>query len=153
MALTAYPHIKINGGSLGTSRAHQYESEVNGALHTMHLNSVGQVLIWAIPRSMHDVQIVPHEKRNLNAYAKADHPHAARVAGRAEYRCDNGRPLHTVGTGGGSDTEVHFTPAQWITDGIALHKHKQVLAGARPDEVLFHEMVHSLRAMMGLRNC
>jgi hypothetical protein len=156
MALAAYPHITIDGSSLGKSKADQYESEVKGTLHTMHLSSVGQLLIRAVPRSM---KIVPYEKRDLNAYSKANDPRAAGVAGRAEYRCDHGMPITDVlnrpylGTGGGSDTEVHFTPAQWFTDGIAHHKHKKILAAARRDEVLFHEMVHSLRQMNGLFNC
>jgi hypothetical protein len=156
MTLAAYPHITIDGGSLGKSNAHQYESEVKGTLHTMHLNSVGQILIRAIPRSM---QIVPHQEKGQNAYSQPDRYHAAGVAGRAEFRCDDGKPIMdrlkrpSVGTGGGSDTAVHFTPGQWFTDGIANHKHKKIMAGARRDEVLFHEMVHSLRQMMGLLNC
>jgi len=65
------------------------------------------------------------------------------------------------GTGLGSDVEVFFSPKMWAT---VSQKCNNVLpgnaipeqpcgAGALADEVLFHEMVHGLRQMMGIRHC
>ena len=40
-----------------------------------------------------------------------------------------------------------------MTSGMADHQHKSIGAGARRDEILFHEMAHSIRQMAGVMNC
>ena len=57
------------------------------------------------------------------------------------------------GVGGGYDVEVHFTPGQFV-DFLTAHKGRLAVdtAGAQPDEILLHEMVHGARQKRGLFN-
>jgi hypothetical protein len=48
-----------------------------------------------------------------------------------------------IGTGTGSDTEIRFSPDTFAAPGAPTGP------GAKPDEILLHEMVHGLRQMMG----
>jgi hypothetical protein len=48
-----------------------------------------------------------------------------------------------IGTGTGSDTEIRFSPSTFTAPGAPTGP------GARPDEILLHEMVHGLRQMKG----
>jgi hypothetical protein len=48
-----------------------------------------------------------------------------------------------VGTGSGSDTEIRFSVSTWTATGAPTGP------GAKPDEILLHEMVHGVRQMMG----
>jgi hypothetical protein len=48
-----------------------------------------------------------------------------------------------VGTGTGSDTEIRFSPGTFAAPGAPTGP------GAKPDEILLHEMVHGLRQMAG----
>jgi hypothetical protein len=52
-----------------------------------------------------------------------------------------------TGSGSGTDVDVHFTDAIWGASGCSGGVY-----GSLPDEVLIHEMVHGLRAMLGLFN-
>jgi hypothetical protein len=53
-----------------------------------------------------------------------------------------GQPA-AIGTGTGSDTEIRFSPNTFTAPGAPTGP------GARPDEILLHEMVHGLRQMKG----
>src|SRR6266853_1127061 len=53
-----------------------------------------------------------------------------------------GQPA-AIGTGTGSDTEIRFSPNTFTAPGAPAGP------GARPDEILLHEMVHGLRQMKG----
>jgi hypothetical protein len=48
-----------------------------------------------------------------------------------------------IGKGTGSDTEIRFSPSTFTAPGAPTGP------GARPDEILLHEMVHGLRQMKG----
>jgi hypothetical protein len=48
-----------------------------------------------------------------------------------------------IGTGTGSDTEIRFSPDTFAAPGAPTGP------GAKPDEILLHEMVHGLRQMAG----
>jgi hypothetical protein len=48
-----------------------------------------------------------------------------------------------VGTGTGSDTVVRFSKETWTAPDAPTG------AGASPDEILLHEMIHGLRQMQG----
>ena len=156
MALTPHPRVTIDGSSLGSPLFTQYESEVNGDFDTMRLNRVGQALIGALTRAL---RIQPYTGTDLNATSTPTNRGAAEVAGRRSYRCDNalprtdpaGNPI--LGTGGGSDSIVAFNPSQWLTSGIADNRRITLPVGSRRDEILFHEMVHSIRQMAGTMNC
>lgn len=156
MALTPHPRVTIDGSSLGSPQSNQYEFEVNGVFNTMQLNRVGAFLIQEFTRGL---RIQPYTGTGLNATSSPTNRGAAEVAGRRTYRCDNALPRTDAagnpirGTGGGSDSIIAFTPSQWLTRGIADHRHQTVQVGARRDEILFHEMVHSIRQMAGTMNC
>lgn len=51
-----------------------------------------------------------------------------------------------VGTGGGADDIIHYTPQMWEPEGQPRIQGP----GTRADELLFHELVHSTRNMRGL---
>jgi hypothetical protein len=53
-----------------------------------------------------------------------------------------GRPA-VIGEGTGSDTEIRFSPNTFAAPGAPTGP------GAKPDEILLHEMVHGLRQMAG----
>ena len=156
MAITPHPRVTIDGSSLGKPQADQYELDVNGVFSTIKLNRVGTLLTQEFIRGL---KIQPYTGTDLNATSSPQNRGAAEVAGRRSYRCDNalprtdgaGNPI--LGTGGGSDSIIAFNPDQWLTSGVADHQHKTILTGARRDEILFHEMVHSIRQMVGTMNC
>lgn len=54
-----------------------------------------------------------------------------------------GQP-RTIGTGQGSNSIVHFSPATWTAGSSCAAG-----PGTAGDEILLHEMVHGLRQMMG----
>lgn len=156
MALTPHPRVTIDGSSLGSPQSNQYELEVNGTFNTMQLNRVGALLVNELNRNL---RIQPYSGTGLNATSTPTNRGAAEVSGRRSYRCDNALPRTDAagnpiqGTGGGSDSVIAFTPAQWLTSGIADRQKKTISAGWRRDEILFHEMVHSVRQMIGVMNC
>jgi|GEM_PF-6210259 len=156
MALTPIAGVTIDGSSLGQPQGDQYEAEVNGTFSTIRLNRVGALLVQEFNRGL---KIQPYTGTDLNATSAAQNRPAAEVNGRLSYRCDTGMPRMDPlgnqfrGSGGGSDSIISFTPDQWLTSGVADSQHKAILAAARRDEVLFHEMVHSVRQMAGVLNC
>jgi hypothetical protein len=139
MALTPHPRVTIDGSSLGSPQSNQYEFEVNGTFNTMRLNRVGALLVDELNRNL---RIQPYSGTGLNATAAPTNRGAAEVSGRRSYRCDNALPRTDAagnpirGTGGGSDSVIAFTPAQWLTSGIADHQKKTISAGWRRDELL-----------------
>jgi hypothetical protein len=151
-----HPRVTIDGSSLGSPQSNQYEFEVNGVFKTMKLNRVGALLIQEITRNL---RIQPYVGPGVNADATTTNPRAAEVAGRQMYGCRTALPQTDAagnpirGTGGGSDVIIHFTPAQRLTSGIADHQKGTIPAAFRRDESLFHEMVHAVREMLGVRNC
>lgn len=156
MAVNPIPGVTIDGSSLGQPQADQYEAEVSGSFSTIRLNRVGALLVQEFVRGL---RIQPYTGTDLNATSGPQNRTAAEVNGRLSYRCDTGMPRvdplgnQFRGSGGGSDSIISFTPNQWSTSGIADSQHQAILAAARRDEVLFHEMVHSVRQMVGVMNC
>ena len=156
MAKNPHPRVTIDGSSLVAPDSDNYEYEVNGVYMTMQLSRVGVALVDSLPRQLF---IRPYTGTDPNAVAKPVDRLAAEEAGHRSYRCDNaaprldaaGNPL--LGTGVGTDSIIKFTPSQFLTSGMADARKKKLPPGARRDEVLFHEMVHSLRQMVGMMNC
>ena len=157
MKQTSHPFISVNGAALGNSAAPDYERKVVGVLGTVASNSVGAALLQTIRTAL---MIVPHVGNELNAYASGDNTDRAGNTGHRRYSCGDATPLTTpwgtpqrYAAGGGTSSTVNFTPDQWMTGGLAHHQHKSIGAGARRDEILFHEMAHSIRQMAGVMNC
>jgi len=165
MALTPFPLVIIAGGSFGGFRSNRYELDVYCVFGTVKQNPIGELLIKEITRKLRIEPFLLRDEngkpRERNAGAGATNPFAAAVAGQQLYSCENGLPLKDkfgnlilgTGTGAGSDSIVYFTPAQWRQGGFADYQQWTVLAGPLQDEILFHELVHSIRQMVGVQNC
>ena len=157
MKQTSHPFISVNGAALGAKAAPNYENEVDGVLSTVRTNSVGAALLRTIRTAL---VIIPYPTSDLNAYAQGDHTNRAGNTGHRQYSCKNAAPLNDASgsqkrytKGGGTTSTIKFTPSQWLTSGVAQHQHKTIGAGARQDEILFHEMAHAIRQMAGVMNC
>ena len=157
MKQTSHPFISVNGAALGNAAGPNYEREVEGVLGTVGSNRVGAALLQTIQTAL---VIVPYTGTQLNAYASGDHTDRAGNTGHRRYSCADATPLTNASgspkrytAGGGTTSTIKFTPAQWMTSGIADYQHKSIGAGARRDEILFHEMAHSIRQMAGVMNC
>jgi hypothetical protein len=59
---------------------------------------------------------------------------------------DDGDLVEEIGTGEGTDAEVHFSPWAWVPGACSTDP------GDLPDETLVHEMFHGLRGMEGRFN-
>ena len=152
-------HISVNGAGEpgGTHAAHAYEHSILRLLHRIHRSQTGASLLFEINRRAHKKMVImPYHSTTdpNNAYAQADDIEQATRKGFIVRDGGNGAVLtdaqhHTWhGKGGGSDTIVRFSEGTW-TKYCNTHKagHK---TGAKPDEVLFHEMVHATREMRGV---
>ena len=157
MKQTSHPFISANGAALGSAIGPAYESHVEAAINTVRTNSVGAALRRTIQTAW---VIVPYTGKKLNAYAHADNADRAGNTGHRRYNCLDATPLTDAAglskrytKGGATTSTISFTPRQWMTSGVADHQHKSIMAGARQDEILFHEMAHSIRQMAGVMNC
>src|SRR5262249_51922405 len=141
--------------------AAKYEKEVIDLLdQTLRQLGTSLRLLWEIKtRAPRTVCITPWTKADAkawgqhNAYATPADPKHAAPQGGAPYqglsddpktvRDDRYDLASYQGTGKGSNSYVHFTAA----DHSAAYG-----PGSAPDEVLLHELVHSLREMEGHLN-
>lgn len=117
-----------------------------------HIAAVGpwleQIKRWGSGRALmaeiaasddYDVRIVPYRGSGRNAYENM----ASDVAGTARWRLVNPYKFGDLrtGRGAGSDSIIEFTPNAF--KGASA-------PGTSPDEVLFHELIHSSRTMRGV---
>lgn len=161
--MTLNPHalITIDGSVLGPAMGTTYEKGVAGTLKTIRLNRVGQVLVDNLNRQLKIKPWLPSTPaQKPNAFASPTNDRKAIATNQGVYSCSDGTPrnapvtgAHIKGLGGGSDSEIQFNPSNWMTQGLADSKAKSIPPGKREDEILFHEMVHSLRQMIGQMNC
>src|SRR4051812_32513034 len=141
---------------LGHVFAALHEQDVLELLGTMAQTWTGYDLFMAIYnegiRAHRRIIIVPYTLKDRtqgpNAYSSADNVRAAAPAGGINFQ-GGGDDLTTPeddryvtigkGTGGGSSTHVHFSTDTTFSGG----------PGSKLDEILFHELVHSMREMQG----
>jgi Effector protein len=153
-----YHHVTIDGtGTKSYATSSQYEHAVLHELRRIHHSHTGQAVFHEFTRRSHHLMtILPYEQAQLNAFAAAKDLRHATLKGQVERSGANGQVLldaqgkPIIGLGGGSDSDISFTPVMF-TKFCNQQKpgHK---AGAQPDEVLFHEMVHATRQMRGILN-
>jgi hypothetical protein len=55
-------------------------------------------------------------------------------------------PTGDIGTGRGTNATIEYHPAMWRQLAANLH---QILPGAGPGEILYHELVHAMRKLHG----
>ena len=161
MTLTPHAMITIDGSVLGAAPGKTYEQSVEGTLKTIRLNRVGQALVGNLSRKLKIRPWLPaNPAAKPNAFASPTHHRKAIATNQGLYNCSDASPIndpvtgaHMKGQGGGSDSVIQFNPSNWMTQGVADARGKSIAAGKREDEILFHEMVHSLRQMIGQMNC
>ena len=150
-----------------------YVDAIKGVLDTVAGNYLGPVILGGIIATKKDLTIVPYDKGkaavsgDCNAITRPDHARNAapdgvrggqKGAGWFLGRMDNpatdkddryDQQEHKVGagTGEGSDVKIYFTPLPSGGSSCGGGAY-----GSLPDEVLFHELVHALRAMQGKLN-
>ena len=153
-----------------------YENAVVARLRQIERSPVGRIVLEAIRATRRALEIVPYSARDraqvgtCNAYATEEDRADAAPAGVQPFRGIDDNPAtpgderyeratvglsilrHAViGTGRGSDSAIHYSDDMWLASGCCSAAPGGG-AGAQPDEVLFHEMLHSLREMQGKLN-
>jgi hypothetical protein len=128
-------------------RADNYIDDVEDQLDEIVKWATGRILLREIEgaaREKHvSVKIVPYRGDDLNAFAS---PHiadivAATALGRPTYSSYHNAAFRgQVGSGKGANSRVEYSP--WIFT-------EPFEEGFRPDEALFHELVHASREMRG----
>jgi len=125
--------MRIEIRSRGTQRQQQtFETSIQTIINTIRTRNSGRILLTRLQASNKRVLIYPYtqsDRDNMghNAYAQARNFSAAN------------RGRH--GPGRGSASEVHFSPGMWRGQRVQ----------SETDEVLFHELCHSLRQVNGLQ--
>lgn len=159
---SSYHNIKIDGdeytsGFLGldwfpstaaAAQKQRYETEIVASLDRLADTWSGWAVFTEIFYRSQTMTIRPfHPTKQtgpINAYAQADDTAAATLKDTAE-RGNDGNVVKggVVGTGTGSNTVVRFSKETWTGPSAPTG------AGAAPDEILLHEMIHGLRQMQG----
>jgi hypothetical protein len=161
-SFSSYHNIKIDGdeytsGFLGldwfpstaaAAQKQRYETDIVASLERLADTWSGWAVLTEIfyrSRTMTIRPFHPTEQTGpINAYAQATDTAAATLKDTAE-RGNDGKVVQggVVGTGTGSDTVVRFSKETWTGPSAPAG------AGASPDEILLHEMIHGLRQMQG----
>jgi hypothetical protein len=147
----------------------QYERVVRRNLIHVFNSPVGHCIIPQITRQL---RIIPHPTFAPDgADAFPDDWAAARLRGATVFQCGMpaepgqpamGEPLPDAapGTGVGSASTIRFTPADWYDPSrryggfiSLLPSRREGAPGTYSDEVLCHELVHSIRQMRGVMQC
>jgi hypothetical protein len=137
-----------------------YRREVARYLDLIRTTECGRTLIKFIKLSARRLLIKPyHPTRDdpIDAITAADIPLAAYPLGAPQRQAERFGadphaylmvPTGSVGVGGGSPVTIEYHPAtfrEWIK------RKRRIDPGYGPGEVLFHEMVHAMRAMLAKR--
>jgi len=156
-------NIIIDGSSLGGDAQRRFEAEVAQQLRQLLMFQTGQAVIAEIFARRHSLRIVPFIGRRPNADTRALHARPAFPRGAPLRAARDGHVGRRFGhgTGGGTDSEIAYTPFRFASDmglrldtdrllSVELSGQPSVLPGDDRGEVLPHEMVHSLQQMAGM---
>lgn len=144
---TYYPGLELNSWIDG------YRSGVLRVLRAIRATRTGSALTAAIRRPITIAPMPdPSDKDATGGPVGEDYMDAVEYGTRIPVR--TGRVfLHYYGRGLGGRAVVHFTPDMWIPSApIYFRRWWQMdprTAGHTPDEILFHELVHAVRATHG----
>jgi hypothetical protein len=160
---------------IGAVGSEDYKASINALLKTIETNEVGKVVVRGVKSSywLGKLIIQPRVGDAYHGYCDVvtsptspsdAYPHGVRPGPKPKSDAaldrraftganagdpDEQEPEGFVGTGVGSNSVIEFSPDTFGA-GEKTCYHGQY--GSLPDEVLFHEMVHGLRNMQGLRN-
>jgi hypothetical protein len=136
--------IEVFSEELPANKRANYDSAIYRIVAgQIYPTQMGRILVQAIDRARaHLLRIAPYFPKNandLNAFAAPDSADA------------NLRTLAngTLQAGRGANSTIRFAPDLFAAFVSRQQGHLHD-AGAMPHEVLYHEMVHSLRQMLGL---
>jgi hypothetical protein len=153
--------ITIDGSTAPTGASSwnpsQYETAVNGLLGQINGRGVGRAVIAAIAQPM---SVIPWPNPSeCNAQGEPTDWVAWTPAGQPILQCagaatgapwqPSGAPV--IGSGTGSPARVRFTPGMWGPAGMCAGT--ATGPGSQRVEVLLHEIVHGMRATVGLLLC
>jgi len=141
--------------------AGRYEQVVRRVLVRVFTSPVGSALVPRLLASGRALRIVPNPVTERDANANPASWRDATLRGRERFFC--GGPFAGLpggeGTGRGTDSEIRFTPANFFDpsrrDGPLpmIPSRADAAPGSFADEMLCHEIVHSIRQMWGVQDC
>jgi hypothetical protein len=115
-------------------------------------HATGRAVLAAVQSKALELVIQPWTDKTPGAVTSNTEVRKAHLPGKTLLTCGrgssgnefrpNGQPI--LGEGGGSGSTISFTPD--VTDRIHGPGHE-------PDEILLHELVHALRALLGQKRC
>jgi hypothetical protein len=146
-----------------------YEAAVGEQLALIQKSQVGLIILSLFQNIGHKLTVVPytdldsyHQNDRCNSFPRPDDIRASHPNGQTWFNNPEGEDQRASrfeqsaakGTGGGSDVKLHFTPGMW---GDKDPKKRAPCDnggryGARADDVLVHELVHTLRKLEGNEN-
>ncbi|HLJ48813.1 MAG TPA: M91 family zinc metallopeptidase [Bryobacteraceae bacterium] len=148
-------NLYIDGkGTDAYSSAEDYEQAVRMVLDRLANTRSGSALLKEIGRSgTHLVRIVPLTKTVFNAYAEASSERGGTAKGSVWRRATDGARYvdnsgnDFAGFGTGTSVKLSFNPTTFY---YSCSQGQGGNPGAKPDEILFHEMVHASREIRGI---
>ena len=146
-------HITIDArGTLSVYKPHygvdwrnHYEHRVALHLNTIRTSHTGAAVLGTIARSV-TIRPLDDPFEDGASASPADRRNATQM-NEPLIRCGKD-PAPGTGTGLGSASTVYFTPGVY-TRGDALQQYSPDAPASRPEEVLFHELVHAMRHTVG----
>jgi hypothetical protein len=129
----------------GYRSADDFEAEAQAPFWQIADSGVGRAVLHGLDQAGKTVNVIWETRANSAAINKNDET----LASKPRVDCgplipNSPEPIRGIGTGRGSDTRVGFDPTKYNgTRG----------PGHRADEILLHELVHSLRSCQGLVDC
>jgi hypothetical protein len=123
-----YGPLTIRADGLDGKKAFQYEATVLGMLRSLEQMQVGRALMQAFRFYRREVLIYPYDRGAVGA----------------ERDCN----AYVYETWGMFRTKLSFSPMDFLGKSTCFSEHG---VDATPHEVLFHELVHAMRASAGKR--
>jgi hypothetical protein len=148
-------NIHIDGSPLSDASA--YEALVNWQLQRIFAKRTGYWVLWQIAhcgmRSGTTVLIMPFTA----AQEKADPKHVVPDTHMGDERAAGARTgllfkSHVKGPGKGSNVLIHYNPDECKALVAEAQRKRTPYVGMDLDEALFHEMLHALRGLQGLKS-
>jgi hypothetical protein len=129
----------------GYGSADDYEAKAQAPFFPIADSRVGKAILGGLEQTGKTVNVIWKTRADSAAKNKDDETLASRPrVACGPLRPNTPEPVLGIGTGRGSDTTIGFDPKQF--DGSRG-------PGSRADEILLHELVHSLRSCQGLSDC